>query len=219
MKKAIEDIKNSTPSEGDAGEKPLGVLLEEKKFEQISERGTKTLDKTLKDEVGKQLEDINKTLKALQESFSKGSPKDSTDDSKEGPKESTKLGDKEEPVTLKEKLMSTVGGIKARSEASKEFLKSPIKNIKEAIGGFASNVQSKAYQAMTDVGDIISAPAGYNPEKEQFAKDYALRTEEGREKDQASRNTMRYRIQEELDTGAIDKKEAERRFKESEEDG
>jgi hypothetical protein len=209
MKKAIEDIKKSA-STGDAGEKPLGVLLEEKKFEQISEKGTKTLDKTLKDEVGKQLEDINKTLKDLKDSFNK--PSRGKED-KETPGESTKLGEKEAPVTLKEKLMSAVGGIRARREATKEFLKAPIKNIKESIGGFASSVQNKAYERMGDIGDIISAPAGYNPEKEQFAKDYGLRTEEGRARDQSKRDEMRERI---LKAG-YDKKEAERRLKEADE--
>jgi hypothetical protein len=221
MKKAIESIKesNQRSSQGSLADiknagMSLGgaILIEEKKLEKFLENDTKILNKTLKDELGEQLKEINETLKGLKDGFT-GSPSKSKPDTAPNLGASKELGKREVPTTFKEQLMSTVGGIKARSQATKEFLSSPIKNIKEAVGGFAANVQSKVYKGMEDIGDIISAPAGYNPEKEQFAKDFGLRSEEGRARDQKFRDEMKQRIEE----GGYDDKEKARRLKEADE--
>lgn len=226
MNKITNDLRdhNKNTNENTLAEiKQLGmvmggaILIEEKKLEKVLKADSKELNKTIKDEVGDELKKINETLKNLKGGLLGNKTNTGTPNTpSEPPRESTQLGSKETPVSLKEQLMSTVGGIKARSEATKEFFKSPIKNIKASLGGFASNIQNKAYKGMQDIGDIISAPAGYNPEKEQFAKDYALRTDEGRQRDQAKRNEMRYRIQEGIDSGKYSKEEGERRFKEAE---
>lgn len=214
MKKIISDIQDSNKKTNEsmlAEIKKLGmtmggaVLIEEKKLEKILEKDSKSLSKTIEDKVGEELKKINKTLLGVKKGLTGVESKNF--------KDSTTLGKSEQPVSFKEKLMSTVGGIRARSEATKEFFKSPIKNIKEAVGGFASNIQNKAYQKFQDIGDVLSAPAGYNPEKEQFAKDYGLRTPEGRARDQARRDEMRERI----NKAGYDKKEAERRLKEVDE--
>ena len=218
MNKITRDLKDQNKNSGEsmlAEIKQLGmvmggaILIEEKKLEKVLTADSKELNKNIKENVGDELKKLNKALEGVKKGLISGS----NGPDKSSPKESTKLGNKETPVTFKEQLMSTVGGIKARSEATKEFLKSPIKNIKESIGGFASNIQSKAYKGMQDIGDIISTPAGYNPEKEQFAKDYGLRSDEGRQRDQAKRDEMRERI----NKAGYDKKEAERRLKEVDE--
>lgn len=223
MKNVTNDLRNHNKNKNEdtlAEIKQLGmvmggaILIEEKKLEKVLKGDSKELNKTIKDEVGDELKRINDTLKNIKGGLLGTKAKaDKPAPTTNTPSESTKIGNKETPVSFKEQLMSTVGNIKSRSEATKEFLKSPIKNIKESIGGFTSNIQNKAYKGMQDIGDIISAPAGYNPEKEQFAKDYGLRTDEGRQRDQAKRDEMRERI----NKAGYDKKETERRLKEADE--
>lgn len=218
MKKITNDLRNQSTGGNTLAEiKQLGlvmggaILIEEKKLEKVLNADSKELNKTIKDDVGDELKKINETLKNIKNGFTGNKKEEPKKEQLKPSAESTELGKNETPVSFKEQLMSAVGNIKSRSESTKEFLKSPIKNIKESIGGFASNVQNKAYQRMQDIGDIISAPAGYNPEKEQFANDYGLRTDEGRQRDQAKRDEMRQRII----AAGYDKKEEARRLKEA----
>ena len=122
-----------------------------------------------------QLESIDKTLKEIKKSVAKGAKSSTSNNQSRGEygsdsKVTTKgLPGLPKEYTLTEGLKSTVGIAKSIGKGISNIAINPKASLTKAFGSVKETMQG----ALGTAKDILSAEAGYTPERERFAKGYA----------------------------------------------